>query len=118
MYQVAVKNEYFVPGAERRIKSSAGQGGRLRGLVITLSDVISVAWNDNDRIMDFDDDATSGETLFRLFVQYSGSSGAVVDSNRFNYIIRIPGAGIRFPNGIKFTPTANVVESVSVFYEG
>ena len=115
MYQVAVKNEYFVPGAERRIKSSAGQGVRLRGLVITLSDdSSSVAWNSNDRIMDFDDDVTSGETLFRTFVQLSGTT----DSNMFNYLIRIPGAGIRFPNGMKFNPTDNVVESVSVFYEG
>ncbi len=110
-----IKSQYFAgSGSAQYITGDAngGQGVRLRGLILTPNN--GGAYND-DRWIDFTDNVTSGKRLFRIFVQF-GAPGSPDTS--FSYCVKIPGDGIRFPNGIKFTPTSNYVTSVTVLYEG
>jgi len=114
---VGVKSEYFAgSGSAQYITggASGGQGVRLRGLILTPKDAGDY---DDDRWIDFSDNVTSGKRLFRIFVQKGSALGARAETS-FTYCVNLPGNGIRFPNGIKFTPTTNYVSSVTVIYEG
>ena len=110
MNQVAVKNAYFNTAATHTIPSATPQGVRLRGLVIDPG--VGGVYTD-PRYVDFKDDTT---LLFRLFVQLGAGTDAAYTN--FSYMVRIPGRGIRFPNGISFTLNTNYARTVSVFYEG
>lgn len=112
-----IKSQYFEgSGSAQYITgdASGGQGVRLRGLILTPG--TGGAFGD-DRWIDFSDNVTSGKRMFRIFVQKSGGNSGAAQSG-FTYCLNIPGNGIRFPNGIKFTPTSNYVTSITVLYEG
>lgn len=118
MSDVGVKSEYFAgSGSAQYITggASGGQGVRLRGLILTPQGGAGGGAYGDDRWIDFTDNVTSGKRLFRIFVQFGNTSAP--DSS-FTYCVKIPGGGIRFPNGIKFTPTSTYVTSVTVLYEG
>jgi len=112
---VAVKNFYISPTSstpEQFIPGSGGGDVRLRGLYV-------IPFNggafDDERFLELKD-IDSGETLFKIFIQIGGTGS--MTGNAFPYHVKIPGAGIRFPSGIKFTPDDDFSTSVSIFYEG
>jgi len=109
---IAVKNLYTTSTSEQFIPGSGGGNVRLRGLYI----IPKAAGNAyQDRFLELKD-IDSGTTLFKIYIQ-TAQGGQMPDS-AFPYHVKIPGAGIRFPSGIKFTPVATYSHSLSFFYEG
>lgn len=109
---VAVKNLYTTSTAEQFIPGSGGGDVRLRGLYVIPKNAGLVGGGRFLELKDID----SGTTLFKIFIQIGG--GGTMAGNAFPYHVKIPGAGIRFPSGIKFTPGVNFSVSLSIFYEG
>ena len=105
LYTTTTDSEQFIPGTD-------GGDVRLRGLYIIPKNAGAY---DDDRFLELKD-IDSSTTLFKIFIQIGGS-GTMADS-AFPYHVKIPGAGIRFPSGIKFTPDADFSTSLSFFYEG
>tara|TARA_R110000824_G_scaffold91379_1_gene222414 strand:+ start:2588 stop:2923 length:336 start_codon:yes stop_codon:yes gene_type:complete len=108
----AVKNLYTTSNSEQFIPGTGGGNVRLRALYILPG---TGGAFDDDRFLELKD-IDSDTTLFKIFIQ-RGDGGQMADS-AFPYHVKIPGAGIRFPSGIKFTPAANFSTSLSIFYEG
>ena len=110
LYTTTTDSEQFIPGTD-------GGDVRLRGLYIIPKDAGAY---DDDRFLELKD-IDSSTTLFKIFIQIGGdgSDGAgSMEDSAFPYHVKIPGAGIRFPSGIKFTPDGNFSTSLSFFYEG
>ena len=110
--ETAVKNLYTTSNSEQFIPGSGGGNVRLRALYIIPG---TGGAFDDDRFLELKD-IDSDTTLFKIFIQIG--AGVSMPASAFPYHVKIPGAGIRFPSGIKFTPAANFSISLSIFYEG
>lgn len=118
MYQVGVKSQYFadVSGGSttgRYVPASTGGGVRLRGLIICPDG----GGSPGVRPIDFKNENSSGDILFKVNIQDTTGTGALGTATAC-YVIKIPSGGIRFPDGIYFDQIGNYVKGVTVIYEG
>jgi len=118
LYQVGVKSQYFadVSGGSttgRYVPASTGGGVRLRGLIMCPDG----GGSPGVRPIEFKNENSSGDILFRVSIQDVAGTGGTGDQKGV-YIIKIPSGGIRFPDGIYFDQIGNYVKGVTVIYEG